>query len=186
MNQSEPHHQIFASFTDGTIDPRVLTLPTVSEDLIFDEEQDTSACSSSGLEDIAFDDCDPGSISDYFLECQSTLAESPNLQSHDMLDPSIFMHQEAGMFLNHYSHFSTCNDVLPLSHAGYPSSTAQMPVPIFCDQAPWTTQITSPPGRPLLPKPIGAPSPEMPLQWGEKEGTREPKRRKRKDPKDLM
>jgi hypothetical protein len=187
MDQIEPQHHFFASFSDGTIDPRVLTLPAVSEDLIFEEEQDTSACSSSGLEDIAFDDCNPGSISECNLECQSSLAESPNLQNHEILDPSsIFMHQEAGMFLNEYSNFFTCSDVLPLSHAGYPSSIASMPGPISYDQASQTTRINSPPGRPLLPKPIGAPSPEKSLQWDEKERTREPKRRKRKDPKDLM
>ncbi|CAI6094899.1 unnamed protein product [Clonostachys chloroleuca] len=189
MDQSEQQHHFFASFSDGTIDPRVLTLQTVSEDLTFEEEQDTSACSSSGLEGIGFDDCNPGSISECDLEYQSSLAGSPNLQNHEILDPSsIFMHQEAGIFLNDYSNFFTCSDVLPLSHAGYPSSAASMPVPIFYDQAPRTTQITSPPGRPLLPKPIGMPSPEspeIPLQWGEKDGTREPKRRKRKDPKDL-
>uniref|UniRef100_A0A0B7JVA0 Uncharacterized protein n=1 Tax=Bionectria ochroleuca TaxID=29856 RepID=A0A0B7JVA0_BIOOC len=159
MDQIEPQHHFFASFSDGTIDPRVLTLPAVSEDLIFEEEQDTSACSSSGLEDIAFDDCNPGSISECNLEYQSSLAESPNLQNHEILDPSsIFMHQEA----------------------------ASMPGPISYDQASQTTRINSPPGRPLLPKPIGAPSPEKSLQWDEKERTREPKRRKRKDPKDLI
>ncbi|CAH0027835.1 unnamed protein product [Clonostachys rhizophaga] len=186
MDQSEPQHHFFASFSDGTIDPRVLTLQTVSEDLNFEEEQDTSACSSSGLEDIAFDECDPGSISEWDLEYPSSLAESPNLQNHEILDPSsIFMHQETGMFLSDYSNFFTCNDVLPLSHAGYPSSMASMPVPVFYDQASQATQMTTPPGRPLLPKPIGVPSPETPSQWGEKEGAKEPKRRKRKDPKDL-
>ncbi|CAG9978245.1 unnamed protein product [Clonostachys byssicola] len=186
MDHSEPQHHFFASFEDGTIDPRVLTLPTVSEDLNIEDEQDTSASSSNGFEDIAFDNCNPGSISGCDLEYQSLLAESPNLQNHEILDPSsIFMHQEAGMFLNDYSGFFTCNDVLPLSHRGYPYSMGSMPVPIFYDQAPRTTQIISPPGRPLLPKPIGIPSPETPLQRSEKDGTREPKRRKRKDPKDL-
>ncbi|VUC35476.1 unnamed protein product [Clonostachys rosea] len=187
MDQSEPQHQIFASFSDGTIDPRVLTLPTVSENYILEEEQDTSACSSSGLDDIDFDDCNPGNISEWVLEYQSTIVESPNLQHHEMPDPNSFlMHQETGGFYNAPSSFFTCSDVLPLSYTEYPSSTGSIPSPIFYDQASGMAQSNTPPRRPLLPKPIGVPNPEISLQWNRKEGTKEPKRRKKKDPNDLM